>query len=60
MSKTEPNWCGTCQLLELAANEIDQMSPAKKAELRNNIRRQFALPESDQDFLKSIGIDPDA
>lgn len=48
------------ELLDLAANEIDKMSPAEKAELRNKIRRQFGLPESDQDFLKSIGIDPDA
>ena len=37
--------CGTCeQLLKLLERAADEMSPAEKAGLRNNIRRQFGLP----------------
>jgi len=44
---TQEHWRGTCndirRLLELAAKRIEQMSEEQKAELREEIRRQFEI-----------------
>ena len=63
MTKTDTHWCGTCiglrRLLELATEKIKKMSDEEKADFRREVRQQFGIPESDTDFLKQCGIDPE-
>lgn len=48
---TQEHWRGTCndirRLLELAAKRIEQMSEEQKAELREEIRRQFGIKSAE-------------